>query len=69
VRRVFAVTVESVLYGHEGWVYGLHWQPAFLQDGNLTQPMRLLTASMDKTMILWEPDMETGLYFVFCSKV
>lgn len=21
----YAVTLESVLYGHEGWVYGVHW--------------------------------------------
>lgn len=21
----FAITLESVLYGHEGWIYGVHW--------------------------------------------
>lgn len=23
----FAVTLETVLAGHENWVYGIHWQP------------------------------------------
>ena len=53
--------VETVLYGHEGWVYGVHWQPAVKYGkGQRHQPMKLLTASMDKTMIIWEPDSETG---------
>ena len=25
---MYAVSVESVLSGHENWVYGVHWQPA-----------------------------------------
>lgn len=53
--------VETVLYGHEGWVYGVHWQPPTHDNsGQRHQPMKLLTASMDKTMIIWEPDTETG---------
>lgn len=27
VHAVFAVSLETVLAGHENWVYGLHWQP------------------------------------------
>ena len=38
--------VESVLAGHEGWVYGVQWAPGARG--------RLLTASMDKTMMVWE---------------
>ncbi|XP_066435314.1 elongator complex protein 2 [Eleutherodactylus coqui] len=58
----YAVTLESVLAGHENSVYAVHWQPSFLEDGSIVQPMSLLSASMDKTMILWEPDEETGVW-------
>jgi len=59
----FSVTVETVLYGHEGWVYGIHWHPKVLDaSGTSRQPMKLLTASMDKTMIIWQPDADTGTY-------
>lgn len=27
VARDFAVSLETVLAGHENWVYGVHWQP------------------------------------------
>ena len=28
VDNEFSVVLESVLTGHEGWVYGVHWYPA-----------------------------------------
>ena len=37
--------VDSVLAGHEGWVYSVQWCPG---------QASLLTASMDKTMIVWQ---------------
>ncbi|XP_051791916.1 elongator complex protein 2 isoform X3 [Erpetoichthys calabaricus] len=59
----FAVTLEAVLAGHENWVYGIHWQnPLLKEDGSIQQSMRLLSASMDKTMILWSPDEESGVW-------
>ncbi|XP_053253160.1 elongator complex protein 2 isoform X1 [Podarcis raffonei] len=58
----FAVTLDSVLAGHENWVYAVHWQPSFPKDGRMEQPMRLLSASMDKTVILWAPDHESGVW-------
>ncbi|EDW08843.1 probable elongator complex protein 2 [Drosophila mojavensis] len=45
----YAVSLESVLYGHEGWVYGVHWHK------NEKQELRLLSASIDKTVIVWAP--------------
>ncbi|KAL8194183.1 UNVERIFIED_CONTAM: Elongator subunit elp2 [Gekko kuhli] len=58
----FAVTLDSVLSGHENWVYAVHWQPSFFTDDRREQPMRLLSASMDKTIILWAPDEESGVW-------
>ncbi|KAL0111799.1 hypothetical protein PUN28_013171 [Cardiocondyla obscurior] len=51
-HRQYNVTLESVLCGHENWIYGVHWQP--VKTGSC-QAMRLLSSSMDKTMITWEP--------------
>ncbi|XP_014636836.1 PREDICTED: elongator complex protein 2 isoform X2 [Ceratotherium simum simum] len=62
VKIAFAVTLETVLAGHENWVNAVHWQPSFYKDGVLQQPVRLLSASMDKTMILWAPDEESGVW-------
>lgn len=46
----FLVTLETVLAGHENWVYGLRW----LKKENDDSPFQILSASMDKTMIVWE---------------
>ncbi|XP_069032804.1 elongator complex protein 2 [Embiotoca jacksoni] len=59
---VFAVSLETVLAGHENWVYGVHWQPPFYNGGELQQPLSLLSASMDKTMILWAPEEGSGVW-------
>ncbi|KAM9838235.1 elongator complex protein 2 [Aulostomus maculatus] len=59
---VFAVSLETVLAGHENWVYGVHWQPPLCKGGGLQQPLSLLSASMDKTMILWAPEEGSGVW-------
>ncbi|BFY99084.1 hypothetical protein BsWGS_02124 [Bradybaena similaris] len=59
----FAVSLESVLSGHENWVYSVKWQPCIVRgNGTTHQPMKLLSASMDKTMIIWSPDADTGMW-------
>ncbi|XP_050596608.1 elongator complex protein 2 [Bombus affinis] len=56
----YNITLESILYGHEGWVYGVHWYP--LQLDNKNRILRLLSCSLDKSMIIWEPDEVTGIW-------
>jgi elongator complex protein 2 len=56
----YCVLLESVLSGHEEWVHSVQWHPPVVTaDGKRVQPMRLLSASMDKTMIIWAPRAET----------
>ncbi|XP_030381298.1 probable elongator complex protein 2 [Scaptodrosophila lebanonensis] len=45
----YAISLESVLYGHEGWVYGVQWHKSEQQE------LRLLSGSIDKTLIVWAP--------------
>eukprot|EP00794_Sanderia_malayensis_P003668 gene3668-4185_t len=61
-EKEYSVVLESVLAGHEGWVNGVQWKRSFQQDGKTTQPMTILSASMDKTMMLWELDSNTGVW-------
>uniref|UniRef100_A0A914VYB1 Elongator complex protein 2 n=1 Tax=Plectus sambesii TaxID=2011161 RepID=A0A914VYB1_9BILA len=52
--KSISVTMEAVLNGHDNWVYSVDWEP--------TGTMRLLTASMDKCLVVWEPDADSGVW-------
>lgn len=39
--------------GHEGWVYSVSWNPI---------EKTLLSASWDRTMVIWEYDKENNLW-------
>lgn len=60
--RSFDVELETVLSGHEGWVYSVHWCPAMSRGEDRGERHSLLSASMDKTVVVWEPDSSTGLW-------
>ncbi|KAL1773587.1 elongator complex protein 2 [Sigmodon hispidus] len=62
ISTTVAVTLETLLAGHENAVNAVHWQPPFYKDGVLQQPVRLLSVSTDKSMILWAPDEESGVW-------
>lgn len=59
----YQISMESLLVGHEDWVYSVAWQPPLLVNENeCYQPQSILSASMDKTMMIWQPEKVTGIW-------
>ncbi|XP_034840315.1 elongator complex protein 2 [Maniola hyperantus] len=57
----WSVKLDAVLAGHEGWVYGVQWQKTV--DSETNQPIyRLLSSSLDKTLIIWQPERHGGAW-------
>ncbi|CEQ39450.1 SPOSA6832_00976, partial [Sporobolomyces salmonicolor] len=56
----FSCSSEAVLLGHDAWVTGLNWAPhipapASSSSSSAPSPLRLLSSSADRSMILWAP--------------
>lgn len=61
----YEISLESLLVGHEDWVYSVEWHPpvaSLISDNEFYQPFSILSASMDKTMMIWRPDKTTGIW-------
>jgi elongator complex protein 2 len=58
----YSIQLESVLLGHEDWIYSVCWHPPTFEGETRHQPMCLLSASMDKTMIIWKLDKSAGIW-------
>lgn len=58
----YNTTLESVLHGHEGWIYGIHWYLPKQKNKADSTLAKLLSCSLDKSMIIWEPDPVTGIW-------
>ncbi|KAI4357741.1 hypothetical protein L6164_001672 [Bauhinia variegata] len=61
----FQISLESLLIGHEDWVYSVEWQPplvAYTEGFGYYQPLSILSASMDKTMMIWQPEKTSGIW-------
>ncbi|KAL9699738.1 hypothetical protein quinque_003179 [Culex quinquefasciatus] len=52
----YALSLESVLQGHEGWVYGVHFNKH-------NSKLRLLSSSIDKTLTIWSPSPDSGIWY------
>ncbi|KAJ3361067.1 Elongator subunit elp2, partial [Kappamyces sp. JEL0680] len=56
----YSVMLDAILLGHDDWVFSVNWEPARTIDSNgkptLHQPMSLVSASADKTILIWAPD-------------
>lgn len=62
-NKEFVIVVESVIEAHDDGVTSLQWHPKISSNGlKNSQPLKLLSASMDQTMSIWEPDSETGIW-------
>ncbi|XP_050345010.1 elongator complex protein 2 [Nymphalis io] len=57
----WSVKLDAVLAGHEGWVYGIQWQKV-LDKANDQPIYRLLSSSLDKTLIIWQPESHGGAW-------
>lgn len=60
----YQISLESLLIGHEDWIYSVEWQPPSVTcaEGAVHQPQSILSASMDKTMMIWQPERTTGIW-------
>ncbi|ORX89886.1 WD40 repeat-like protein [Basidiobolus meristosporus CBS 931.73] len=61
-KKRYTVMLEALLIGHEDWVYSVDWAPATEKNGTYTQPPVLLSASADKSMMIWTPEEEGGVW-------
>jgi elongator complex protein 2 len=55
---LYTVLLESLLVGHEDWVMNVSWNKS-----NAVEPM-LLSSSMDRTMVVWKKDVDSGALFL-----
>jgi elongator complex protein 2 len=55
-RSKYSVTFEALLLGHEDWVYTVAWN----RDPHKPQ---LLSASADNSLVIWESDPVSGVWF------
>ena len=61
----YQISLESLLIGHEDWVYSVQWQPpssTSTENNGHLQPQSILSASMDKTMMIWKPEKISGIW-------
>ncbi len=59
----YSVSVETILAGHDDKVFAVQWQVS------KENQVRLLSASFDKTMILWQPDQEANGLWIEAVRV
>ncbi|CAM6085995.1 unnamed protein product [Calypogeia fissa] len=64
---IWQVSMESLLLGHEDWVYSVRWRPhgsgVGMEASNATEEsMCVLSASMDRSMMIWRPDAASGIW-------
>ncbi|XP_014211711.1 probable elongator complex protein 2 [Copidosoma floridanum] len=61
-NKEYEIVLESILFGHDSWVYEVHWHPMVKRNGKYSQPLELLSCSLDKTAIVWKISNNTGVW-------
>lgn len=56
VDNEFSVVLESVLTGHEGWIYGVHWHPAIRKGEQIHKLLLLITKPVPEVFELLPSD-------------
>ncbi|SPO00616.1 related to ELP2 - 29 kDa subunit of elongator and elongating RNA polymerase II holoenzyme [Cephalotrichum gorgonifer] len=54
--RDFTITFEALLLGHEDWIYAVQW------NRGSDDILRLLSASADNSLVIWEVEPESGIW-------
>ncbi|KAL8791450.1 MAG: hypothetical protein Q9213_000066 [Squamulea squamosa] len=53
--RTYSLTFEALLLGHDDWIHTVAWQ-------SITGQLRLLSASADGSLAMWDSDAASGLW-------
>ncbi|KAI8338158.1 WD40-repeat-containing domain protein [Chlamydoabsidia padenii] len=66
-QQQFTIMFEALLMGHDDWVFSVSWErpkKVTMENGDIKydQPMRLISASSDKSMMIWSPDALSGVW-------
>lgn len=56
--RVWSLTFEALLMGHEDWVYTAAWNPGAQSSAHL----QLLSCSADNSVSVWAPEESSGIW-------
>lgn len=56
----YSISLESILSGHENWIYSVRWK--CFENERKEKYLQLLSASMDKTIIIWELDAYSNIW-------
>lgn len=54
-KASYSVTFEALVLGHEDWIYTVYWS-------GIGKGLRLLSASADNSLAIWEPDVGSGIW-------
>lgn len=58
-RSNYVFMLHALLMGHEDWVHSVHWQPARKIGSLYHQPLALISASADKSLMIWSPEADS----------